>query len=99
MGKLRLLFWSLMGVLLAVAVALGVVKYRASAGPTRAERLPPGDQEIAWFHTATNTATWERFVAGVHHFVHHGDKWWVGDSRAVLDPTTAAPEIVVRRQS
>ena len=27
--------------------------------------VPPGDRELAWLHTTTNAATWERFVAGV----------------------------------
>jgi hypothetical protein len=98
MGKLRLLFWSLMGILLAAAATLAFAKYRTTAAPARAERVPPGDQEIAWFHTATNTATWERFVAGVHHLAHRDEQWSVDDSSAFLDQTTAAPEVVIRRQ-
>lgn len=27
--------------------------------------IPPGDQEVAWLHPATNFATWERFVVGL----------------------------------
>ena len=98
MEKLRVLFWSLMGVLMAVAVALGVVKFSVGTAPARAEKLSGGDQEIAWFHTATNTSTWERFVAGVHHFADGSASWTVDDSRAFLDQTTAAPEVIVGRR-
>src|SRR6266542_763359 len=56
MLRLRLAFWSLMAALLVVAAGLGIVKFNATRAQTQAVRVPPGDQEIAWFHTATNTA-------------------------------------------
>src|SRR5262249_27214155 len=98
MVRLRFVFWSLMGVLIAVAISLAIVKYRASVSPIRAVELPPGDQEIAWFHTATSTNTWERFVTGIHHLVAKDDHWIIDDTKAYLDRTTEAPEVVLGRK-
>src|SRR5262245_41300614 len=98
MLRLRLVFWSLMVVLMAVAVSLAVVKYRASASSIRAVEVPPGDQEIAWFHTATSTNTWERFVTGIHQLVGKDDQWVVNDRDAYRDRTTEAPQVVIGRK-
>lgn len=98
MLRLRLVFWSLMVVLMAVAVSLAVVKYVASTSSIRAVEVPPGDQEIAWFHTATSTNTWERFVTGIHQLAGKDDQWVVDDRDAYRDRTTEAPEVVIGRK-
>src|ERR1700730_16979332 len=95
MRRLRVLFWSLLGMLVAVAATVAVVQYRTAAVPARAMNVPPGDQEIAWFNTTTGTATWERFVAGVHHAARQEPRLRIDDSRAFLDQTTAVPEVVL----
>ena len=97
MLRLRLAFWSLMALLLTVAAGLGIVKFNATRTQIQAVRVPPGDQEIAWFHTATSTGTWERFVTGVQHFGAKTPGWEVDDSRAYPDRSTDVPEVTVRR--
>src|SRR5436853_728817 len=96
MLRLRLVFWFLMGVLMAVAISLAVLKYLATASPIRAVPVPPGDHEIAWFHTATSTTTWERFVTGINHLAATNDRWIVDDENAYLDRSTEVPEVVIR---
>ena len=59
----------------------------------RVKSVPPGDQEIAWIHAATNGATWERFVAGVHRVREHCPHLHVDDQNAFLDQTAAVPEL------
>jgi hypothetical protein len=59
-------------VLLAVAGAVGylgwlLVVSGQSAPLLEAQRVPRGDQEIAWINLATNAATWERFIEALHH--------------------------------
>src|SRR4029453_9846523 len=97
MLRLRLVFWSLMVVLMGVAVSLAVVKYVASTSSIRAVEVPPGDQEIAWFHTATSTNTWERFVTGIHQLAGKDDQWVVDDRDAYRARKTEAPEVVIGR--
>lgn len=53
--------------------------------------LPKGDQEIAWIHTSTNVANWERFVTGIHRVPNIQ----VDDSRAFLERTTSVPEVIL----
>jgi hypothetical protein len=53
--------------------------------------VPSGDQEIAWIHTSTNTANWERFVTGIQRI----PDIQVDDSAAFLDQTTGVPEVVI----
>ena len=48
-----------------------------------------GDGEIAWIHTSTNVANWERFVTSIHRIP--GIE--VDDSGAFLDSTTSVPEV------
>jgi hypothetical protein len=59
--------------------------------------VPSGDQEIAWIHTTTNAATWERFVTGVMRTPMTVRGLHVDDTRAFLDSTTAVPELVLSR--
>lgn len=64
----------ILGILVLVAVACGLgyvgwllVIAGKSAPLLEARRVPHGDQEIAWINLATNSATWERFIEGLHH--------------------------------
>lgn len=59
--------------------------------------VPAGDQEVAWIHTTTNAATWERFVTGVVRSASAVPGLAVDDSRAFLESTTAVPELVLSR--
>jgi hypothetical protein len=59
--------------------------------------VPAGDQEMAWIHTTTNAATWERLVSGVVRAQMTVPGLRVDDSRAFLDSTTATPELVLSK--
>jgi hypothetical protein len=95
MPRLRVVFWATLLGLLAVALGIAVYRYWVVAATHFPLKVPPGDQEIAWFHTATNTSTWERFVAGVHYASRQEPRLHVDDSRAFPDQTTAIPEVVL----
>ena len=79
---------------LTAGVALAWAAAR-TAGPDRPPPVPAGDGEVAWIQAATNGASWERFVTGVHKARHDCPQIEVDDSRAFLDQTTAVPEVVV----
>ncbi len=98
MLKSRMPFWFTMAVLVLIALLVATIKFGQSAAPLRPLPVPPGDQEIAWFHTATNTFTWDRFVAGVHHAARQQPRLVVDDSRAFLDQTTGVPEVAISLQ-
>jgi hypothetical protein len=95
MPRLRLMFWSALGLLLIIALTVATIKYSQTAALALPLNVPPGDQEIAWFHTATNTSTWDRFVAGVHHAARQQPRLTVDDSQAFLDQSTGVPEVVL----
>src|SRR5437764_7649897 len=95
MPRLRVLFWSSLAVILLAAGLLATYRYVVTAPANRPLPVPPGDQEIAWFHTTTSTSTWERFIAGVHYAARQEPRLRVDDSRAFPDLTTAVPEVVV----
>ncbi|QVL30609.1 hypothetical protein KIH39_17335 [Telmatocola sphagniphila] len=59
--------------------------------------VPPDDVELAWIHTSTNSATWERFVTGCKRLANDG--WTVDDSKALLEETTGIPEVTITRPS
>src|SRR5579864_1954568 len=94
MTKTGWLFWSMLVLLVAGLAVLAVVRRETASSPGHVLQVPPGDQEIAWFHTTTNSATWERFVTGVHYAARLEPRLYVDDSRAFLDQTTAVPEVV-----
>lgn len=98
MKRFRIIFWSAMVVLVLIAVAAALTQLLRKSSSARPMPVPEGDQEIAWFHTATNAATWERFVTGAHRAVQQDPRLIIDDSRAFLDETTAAPELVLRRR-
>jgi hypothetical protein len=95
MPRLRVVFWTTLLGLFAVALGIAIYRYTAVTAAHLPMRVAPGDQEIAYFHTATSTATWERFVAGVHYAARQDPRLHVDDSRAFLDQTTAVPEVVL----
>jgi hypothetical protein len=67
-----------------------------------ASEVRRGDQEIAWLHLATESATWERFVEGMNHARAALAKasppvaLEVDDSQAFPSQTTAVPEVALR---
>lgn len=86
--------------LLLVAALVGGVWWRMlgpSVGP-RPLPVPKGDQEIAWFHTATNLNTWERFVTGIHYAARGENDLEIDDSQAFPEMTASTPEVVVSRR-
>jgi len=95
MLRLRIAFWATLIGLLTVALGIAVYRYSAVTATHFPLTVPPGDQEIAYFHTATNTSTWERFVAGMHYAARQEPRLKVDDSRAFPDQTTAVPEVVL----
>jgi hypothetical protein len=82
-----------------ILLASGVRLPWLSDAPAVANPLPvpAGRQEIAWIHTTTNANTWERFVSGVVRLQMTMPGLQVDDARAFLDSTTAAPELVIRK--
>src|SRR5262245_32389354 len=97
---MRAVRWFLSLLLTGSALLLGLlVLYHlgALAAPTaaRPQPMPRGDREIAWIHAATNSATWERFVAGVHNLKESWPDLAVQSDRAFPDQTARVPEIVL----
>jgi hypothetical protein len=78
-----------------VFVALAVRRQVGDASAARPLPVPDGDREIAWFHTSTNWASWERFVAGIHRARRRMPGLEVDDSEAFPRRTTATPEVVI----
>lgn len=97
MTRVRLIFWTVITLLVLVIVGLAVVKTRATRPSLRAEALEPGDQEIAWFHVTTAFTNWERFVTGVQHFGATHDGWTIDDGNAFPDRSTDTPVVALRR--
>lgn len=97
MKRLRIIFWLFVGAIVVAAVALMLAQVWSRTTSPRPLSVPPGDQEIAWFHTATNAPTWERFVTGAHRAARQNPKLQIDDSRAFLDRTTSVPELVLSR--
>lgn len=81
-------------ILLVAGVKLPWLSDRPAAVPMT---VPTGDQEVAWIHTTTNAATWERFVTGVVRSAAEVPGLTVDDSQAFLESTTAVPELVLSR--
>jgi len=93
--RIRHFIWPLLIALVLGAVLVATFRMTGLPPANRPLAVPPGDQEIAWFHTATSTATWERFVAGAHYAAHLEPRLRVDDSRAFPETTTAVPELVL----
>jgi hypothetical protein len=83
--------------LVVIAAVSGWVAFRLGGmrGTRRPLPVPPGDCEIAWFHTATNLNTWERFVAGMHYAARSLPDLDVDDSQAFPEMTAGVPEVVL----
>lgn len=83
---------------LALLMGLVLLRYLGALGTVHAARpqpVPRGDREIAWFHAATNSATWERFVAGVQHLRAVWPELVVEVERAFPEQTAGVPEVVL----
>jgi hypothetical protein len=78
--------------LLALGVKLPGSDRAAWAQPVG---VPAGDCELAWFHTTTSSATWERFVAGVGLVATRVPGLTVDESHAFGDQTHDVPEVVL----
>lgn len=88
----------LAAVVLAVLVVFAALAWRSlstfgSLSAPRARPVASGDHEIAWIHAATNTATWERFVAGARQCKREWPDLVADVSGAFLDMTTGVPEV------
>lgn len=98
---MRELRWLLLVFALCLPIVLLVTQvWKPWAGGTPQAAplaVPTGDQEVAWIHTTTNAATWERFVTGVMRSAADVPGLSVDDSRAFLESTTAVPELVLSR--
>jgi hypothetical protein len=100
MRRLRYLLWlGLAAILLAGYLTLRSSGILGSPVQARAKEVPEGDQEVAFIQAATNAATWERFVAGLHRFKSRRNvkKYWpdlvVDDSNAFPEQSAAVPEV------
>ena len=92
--------WIFLVALICLPVAFLAFDWRVpgfDAGAAVAQPLavPDGDREMAWLHTTTSNTTWERFVAGWVRQQRTVPGLKVDASKAFLDSTTAAPELVV----
>jgi hypothetical protein len=85
------------GIVLAAGIASAWGLWRQSTTVVGPVAVPEDDVEIAWIHTTTSGATWERFVAGVHQTKRRNPSLEIDDTRAFLDQTTAVPEVVVSK--
>jgi hypothetical protein len=81
--------------LLLLAVGVPVPWLTRGDIRAKAKSIPAGDVELAWLHTTTNAATWERFVAGFHRAARTQTELDVDDSLAFPDGTSDVPEISV----
>jgi hypothetical protein len=93
--RLRHIIWPALIVLLLAAILVATFRMTGLPPANRPLPVPPGDQEIAWFHTATSTATWERFVAAAHYAARVEPRLHVDDSKAFPETTTAVPEFAL----
>ncbi len=99
---MKRLGWPLLilAICLPVALlALDVPLPGVSSGAARARPLavPDGDRELAYLHTTTNAATWERLVSGIARLPSVVPGLTVDDAAAFQDSTTAVPELVLAR--
>ena len=80
---------------MGLLIAIGLRDRLEGQGLARGLPVPDGDREIAWFHTSTNGATWEHFVAGVQRTSRQMANLEIDDARAFLESSTAIPEVVI----
>ncbi len=83
--------------LVGVALTLGLALLRVLSAPAaaRPQPVPRGDQEIAWIHAATNSATWERFVAGVRQVRDARPDLVIDTDQAFPEQSTRVPEVTL----
>ena len=92
--------WVLLVALICLPVAFLALDWRVpgfgeGASVAKPRPVPDGDAEMAWLHTTTNSNTWERFVAGWVRVQRTMPGLRVDTSKAFLDSTTTAPELIV----
>jgi hypothetical protein len=89
--------WLLIALVPALLLLPGVRAWLTRPAPAvaRAVPVPTGAHEIAWFHTATNVAAWERFVTGVRLVVAQSADWQLRDEAAFPRDPQAVAEIVL----
>lgn len=63
----------------------------------RVRSVPDGDAEIAWLHTTTNAATWERFVKGMNRIPLTMRDVIVDDSAAFPSESHVVPEVAISK--
>jgi hypothetical protein len=91
----------LLAALAAVVIGAAVAIFWPQTGQLRPTPLPvaEGDHEIVWLYTATNAASWERFVAAVRRSAGRlqqdqpGLQPDINDANAFPRQTTAVPEV------
>lgn len=95
MSRSRVVLILVLGVGLA-AVAWGIFRYSGIVTPPRRVLdVPAGDQEIAWLHTATSGAAWERFVTALERLEKEYPGLEVRTGAAFPRDITAVPELAV----
>ena len=99
---MKRLWWSLLVLAICLPVALLALDVplpgvSSGAGRARPLAVPDGDRELAYLHTTTNAATWERLVSGVARLPAVVPGLTVDDAAAFQDSTTAVPELVLAR--
>lgn len=96
MSTLRLPVLVLLICLPVALLAFGVTPPWVDEGViARPAAVPAGDVELAWLHTTTNAATWERFVAGVGLAASKRSDLTVDRSRAFPHRSHEVPEVLV----
>lgn len=95
MSRLRIAFWTALIALVAAAVAITAFRLGGGAASNRPLDIPPGDEEVAYFHTATNAGTWERFVAGIQHAARVQPRFRADVTEAFPDQSTATPQVIL----
>lgn len=83
------------GLLVGGWVMVRGLGYLNATALARVQPVPPGDQEVAWVHAATNTSSWQRFVDGIHEVRKTWPQLRLDESNAFPEQTTAVAEVVV----
>jgi hypothetical protein len=96
MRRIPLILWlGLFGILVAGYFVLRGFGFLTLSTPAWSKPVPPGDQEIAYIQAATNSASWERFVAGIRRVKKEWPELIVDDRKAFPDQSAAVPEVVL----
>ena len=84
---MRLRPWLIALTLIAIFTAIGfALRGRFDQKPqVSILSVPPGDREVAWFHTSTSFAAWEHFVASTHRAAAEIPELEIDDSSSLND--------------